>query len=66
MLERTKAFAQRVLVLHIKDDLWAETERARPLLRHGEMIDLPQYGREMFMLRYREVAEIARRFFAAP
>lgn len=60
--EKLPQVAQRVLVLRAKDDLWEATGRARPLLRNGEMIDLPQYGREMLQLHYREVAAIVRRF----
>lgn len=53
---------QPLLVLHAKDDLWVPTARARPLISNGRMVDLPQWGREMLLLRYREVAEIVRGF----
>ncbi len=53
---------QPLLILRAKDDLWEQTARARPLIATGEMIDLPQYGREMLMAHYREVAVLVRRF----
>lgn len=54
--------AQPVLVLHASDDLWTPTARARDLIRKGRMVDLPQWGREMLLLRYRDVAVILRKF----
>jgi len=63
--ENLPRVVQPVLVLHARDDLWAPTARARPLIRRGRMVDLPAYGREMILLRYREVAEIVRAFLDA-
>lgn len=57
---------QRMLVLRAQDDLWVQTDRARPFLCNAEMIDLPQYGREMLMANYREVAAIVRPFLDQP
>ena len=53
---------QRVLVLRAKDDLWTPTARARPLIREGQMIDLPDWGREMLLTRFEAVAPILRGF----
>ena len=53
---------QPVLILHAKDDLWEPTARAEPLIRNGKMVPLPQFGREMLMGHYKEVADVVRPF----
>jgi pimeloyl-ACP methyl ester carboxylesterase len=53
---------QPLLLLHAHDDLWAPTARAAAYIRNGRMIDLPQWGRDMLLYRYREVAPIIAAF----
>jgi len=53
---------QPVLVLRAHDDLWEPTGRAKSLIRNGRMIDLPDWGREMLLIRSAQVAPILRDF----
>ena len=53
---------QRLLILRARDDLWVPTGRAKPLIRNGRMIDLPEWGREMLLTRFEPVATILREF----
>ncbi|MDA0368614.1 MAG: alpha/beta fold hydrolase [Proteobacteria bacterium] len=57
--------SQPVLILHAQDDLWAPTARARPFIRNGRMVDLPEWGREMLLVRFQAVAPILREFLDA-
>lgn len=63
--ENLPKVTQPLLLLHARDDLWAPTARAAAYIRNGKMIDLPQWGREMLLFRYREVAPIIRAFLDA-
>jgi len=56
---------QPILILRAQDDLWLPTERAKPLIRNGRMIDLPEWGREMILTRFGPVATILREFLDA-
>jgi pimeloyl-ACP methyl ester carboxylesterase len=56
---------QRLLILRARDDLWGPTGRAKPLIRNGRMIDLPEWGREMLLTRFGPVATILREFLDA-
>lgn len=53
---------QPLLILRARDDLWEPTGRAKPFIRNGRMIDLPEWGREMLLTRFEPVATILREF----
>ncbi|MCW5572675.1 MAG: alpha/beta fold hydrolase [Steroidobacteraceae bacterium] len=51
-----------LLVLRARDDLWEQTGRAKPLLKNGHMVDLPDMGREMIMVHHARIAALMREF----
>lgn len=64
--EKLPLAAQPILILRARDDLWDATGRALQFLRNGKMVELPEYGREMFQMRYRELAVVVRGFLDSP
>lgn len=65
LAERVAQVTQPLLVLAPHDDLWAQTERALPLLPSGaRVVDLPHGDSEIFDLLAGEVAGHLREFFA--
>ena len=65
LAERIAQVTQPLLVLAPHDDLWAQTERALPLLPSGaRVVDLPHGDSEIFDLLAGEVAGHLREFFA--
>ena len=64
--EKLPQLTQPVLVLRAKDDLWGPTGRAQRFIRNGKVVELPEYGREMFQMRHRELAVVVRDFLDRP
>ncbi len=53
---------QPLLVLNPKDDLHEVTARARPLIRNGKVLDLPDWTTGVLQIHAREVGAIVRDF----
>jgi pimeloyl-ACP methyl ester carboxylesterase len=63
---RLPEIAQAVLVLQPGDDLEAETRRAAPLLRHGRIAELPNWGHGFLDLHTDAAARLVESFLDAP
>jgi len=53
---------QPVLVLNPRDDLWEYTPRAVACLKHGRVVNLPDWGHGFLDLHTAEVGRLVRRF----
>lgn len=62
--ENLRKVQQKVCVLRLKD-YWDDIARARPLLKEGVFIELPDFGRESPTMRHKQLAEIVREFLDA-
>ncbi len=60
--QRLPLATQPVLVINPADDLTAFTARAAPLIRHGELLDRPQWGHGFLDLHTADFAALLRRF----
>ena len=56
---------QPILLLCPKDDLWEATQRARPFLRNGKFVELPNYAHGFLDVHTTEVVDIVRHFLDA-
>ena len=61
MAENLRKVKQKVCVLRLKD-YWDAIARAKPLMKEGVFIELPDFGRESPTMRHRQLAEIVREF----
>ena len=62
MEDHLAALQQPVMVLRPNDDLWEPTDRARSLIRHGGMVDLPDWGHGFLDYQTSEAAALVRAF----
>jgi pimeloyl-ACP methyl ester carboxylesterase len=63
--ERLPLVKQPTLVLRPKDDLWEQTQRARPWLPNARWRDLPEHGFGLFGVASAEIAAELRAFYDA-
>lgn len=62
LTQRFPLVKQRTLILRPRDEFWDHAPRARTLLPHGSVIDLPEHGRNWLAAAPQRFAAIAREF----
>ena len=60
--ERLPRVARPTLIVRPKDDWWEATLRARELMPHARLVDLPDVGEEAFESAPERIAELVREF----
>lgn len=57
---------QEILAVNPRDDMYAVTPRAAPLIRHGRLVEREPWGYGMFYVYPADIAAFARDFFDRP
>lgn len=61
--EKLPQVSQEILAVNPRDDMYAVTPRAAPLIRSGRLVEVEPWGYGMFYVYPREIADYARAFF---